>query len=189
MFETLLEVIHAKALAGKSYPFIVAVSGFGGAGKSVLTVKLKAVLDDAEIISIDAFVVDHLSRRSEDWEGFDRERLLKEVLVPAKKKQTIHYGIYNWEINTVMETKTIQPTTFLIVEGCSIFHPDLMSYYDYSIWIDVPLEEATRRGIQRDRMQGADWDDNWHSIWMPNENDFFAKYRPDMKADFIYHPD
>jgi uridine kinase len=168
-------------------PLIIAISGFGGSGKSTLANQLKEKLGAAAAISIDAFVTDHLSERSADWNGFDFDRFQEEVLKPAHDGQPITYGVYDWKKNSISHTETVEQAKFLILEGCGIIQPRLLEYYDFSIWIDMPLDEATQRGIERDRSQGAFWDENWHTIWMPNDRDFFEKYHPDTLADFIYH--
>lgn len=186
MFDLLLASLQAQALGAKKSPFIVAISGFGGSGKSTLAAKLAEALGSAEVISIDAFVVNHLRGRSAEWADFDRERFREEVLVPAQQGQPITYGIYNWQADAVDQQRVVPKAKFLIVEGCSLFHPALVPFYDFSVWVDVELEEAARRGIARDRAQGADWDDRWLEVWMPNERDFFEKYQPKTMAGFVY---
>jgi hypothetical protein len=52
--------------------------------------------------------------------------------------------------------------------------------------VDCPLEIATKRGMERDRKWGNDYDSEWLTIWKPNEQDFLDKYHPDKLADFIY---
>lgn len=188
MFSELLNAIQTSAAQIGKRPFIIAISGFGGSGKSTLASQLQKALLDSAIISIDSFVTDHLSKRSAEWEGFDRIRFCEEVLVPASNGKPIIYSMYDWKENTTTQHKTVAPNSFLIVEGCSILHPALIEYYDFSVWVDVPLEEATKRGMERDRNQGAgsEWANRWLDIWMPNEHDFFEKYRPVDKVDFIY---
>lgn len=169
-----------------NHPIIVAISGFGGSGKSTLAGKLKDQLGDAEIVSIDDFITNRLDKRSDDWEGFDRNRFIEEVLRPAKQGKEIRYQEYNWPEDKIIGWKTVPQSEYLIVEGCSLLHPDLISYYDNSIWIDFPLEEATARGMARDRSWGVDHDEMWRTVWMPNEQDFLEKYRPDRLATCVH---
>ena len=168
-------------------PIIVAISGFGGSGKSTLAEKLREKLGDAEIVSLDAFIIDRCQGRSADWEAFDRERFRTQVLVPVTRGETAKYEEYDWASNTTPGWRTVPKTRCLIVEGCSLLHPDLLKYYDFTVWVDCPLELATQRGIERDRRGEVDHEAYWLEVWQPNEQDFFNKYRPDEVARFIYH--
>jgi len=168
-------------------PLIIAVSGFGGSGKTTLASKLKADLMDAEIVCIDSFS-NHEWRRNADWDNFDRERFAREILKPAHANNfPLSYAHVPWPGHLADPAIKVQRVKYLIVEGCSIFHPSLLKYYDCKIWVDCPLEEATRRGMWRDRHIHKDEQDYyWQNIWMPNERDFMAKFRPDLAADITF---
>jgi uridine kinase len=182
------KILHAILSIKKpdERPLIIAISGFGGSGKSTLAADLKAKMEHAEIISLDAFGIDQLSGRSNDWANFDRKRLQEQVLEPAKSGEDVRYEEYDFKTNTIVGWQSVPASVYLIVEGCSCIHPDLLSYYDFTIWVDCPLDQATERGIARDLKWGYDSKDLWHSTWMPNEKDFYDKFRPDQQADFLY---
>jgi uridine kinase len=167
-------------------PYIIAISGFGGAGKTTLANALKGKLEDAQIVSIDSFST-HEWRRNADWDNFDRDRFTREVLSPARADRfPLVYAHEPWPGHVTDPAVKIPKATYLIVEGCSVFHPDLLKYYDCKIWVDCPLEEATKRGMWRDRHVHHDEQDYfWQNIWEPNDRDFFEKYRPDQVADVV----
>ena len=191
-----LELIQNLELPA-SRPALVAISGFGGSGKTTLARQLKDKLGDAEVISIDDFVSESLCERSEEWACFDRARFRRQVLEPARNGESIRYEVYDFGLHQVTERRSVGDTKFLLLEGCSIFHPDLMPYYDVSIWRDCPLEIATERGIKRDQAQAPHQDEIWHTahealwrtVWMPNEQDFFTKYQPAHLAAYVYCED
>src|SRR5579863_3054482 len=146
------EVLTAiqKLKRPKAQPLIIAISGFGGSGKTTLAAKLKEALGNAQIVSIDSFST-HEWHRSADWDNFDRERFTREVLEPTRANNfPLSFVHEPWPGNPE-ETITIPTAGYLIVEGCSIFHPDLLEYYDLKIWINCPLETATKRAMWRDR--------------------------------------
>lgn len=165
-------------------PLIIAISGFGGSGKSTLANKLKLLLKDTETVTIDSFSI-HEWRRSADWDNYDRDRFMQEILKPARTNRfPLVYADIPWPGYVENAAAQAPQSAYLIVEGCSIFHPDLIEFYDFKIWMNCQLEEATSRAIWRDRhIRKDEQDDLWLNIWMPNDRDFFYKYRPDKVAD------
>lgn len=184
MQEILFAIKKIEQSAGR--PVVIAISGFGGAGKSTFAEKLHEAVPGSQVVSIDSFST-HQWRRNTDWANFDRDRFMREVLLPARaNKFPLRYVHEPWPGNPE-EEKTVPKTHCLIVEGCSIFHPNLLKHYNLKIWIDCPLDEATRRGMWRDRhIHKNEQDYYWLNFWMPNERDFFEKYRPDLAADITF---
>src|SRR5947209_9127234 len=117
----LARVVELKARLAR--PIIVAISGFGGSGKSTLAERLKKQLGDAQVVSIDAFIIDRLQERSEDWEGFDRERFRMQVLEPVTRGEIALYEEYSWETNAIIGWQSVPKSRYLIVEGISLFQP------------------------------------------------------------------
>lgn len=168
-------------------PIVIAISGYGGSGKSTLAANLKEQLGSCEVIAADDFILSRCRHRTEDWDSYDRPRLQKQVLEPALQDKPVRHQIYDWKNDKLGEWRTVPKSQYLIVEGLSMLHPDMLRFYDYKIWVDCPLEVATQRGIKRDREWGNDHDDLWLNIWMPNERDFMAKYRPNLAADIQFN--
>lgn len=184
-FESLLE--HLRALEKPTeQPFLLGISGFGGSGKSTLAKNLAEVLLHAQIVAMDDFWLHSNDVRSSDWPAFDRERLEAQVLKPAQAGQAVRYQRYDWKAQALGEWIEVPSSDFLIVEGISALHPNLLPYYDFKIWVDCPLETAKERGLARGYGWGIDETKVWLERWMPNDADYFVKYRPDLQADFIY---
>ncbi|HSW36897.1 MAG TPA: hypothetical protein VLG37_00850 [Candidatus Saccharimonadales bacterium] len=177
-----------KLPAKQDRPLIIAISGFGGSGKTMLAKWLEEQLEDSAVVCIDSFS-NHEWRRSSEWDNFDRKRFEQEVLKPA---QTNHFPLVfshvPWPGHPAENPINISEVKYLIVEGCSVLHPGLLKYYDFKVWINCPLETATERAMWRDRFVHKDEHDHlWQNIWMPNDQDFFDKYQPSLKADFIFN--
>jgi lincosamide nucleotidyltransferase A/C/D/E len=184
--QKLVKAIH-DVLMPKDRPLIIAVSGFGGSGKTTLANFLKTQFrGGVGLVCIDSFS-NHEWRRNADWDNFDRDRFAKEILRPARaNKFPLKYVHEPWPGEVADEATEVPQVQYLIVEGCSIFHPDLVKYYDFKVWADCPLGEATERGMWRDRhIHKNEHDDEWQNIWMPNECDFLEKYQPNEVADMI----
>ncbi len=180
-------VQRISALSAAQNPIVIAISGFGGSGKSTLARELAAQLQETEIISIDDFWIPDRDQLSEDWAAFDRDRLLKQVLIPAACNEAIRYQRFDWHQGKLGNWRTLNASTYLIIEGISTLHPNLLPYYQFKIWVDCSLEVAQVRGLNRGKTEyNIDETEAWTDRWTPNDRAYFQKYHPDLKADFIY---
>jgi len=165
---------------------IVAISGFGGAGKSTLAAALAEGVEHAEVVSTDDFSLAQQRKRCPDWATIDRHRLVREVLDPARSGSPISYHQYDWPNDRLGEPRAVRPAPLLLVEGIGLIHPDILSFFDLTVWIDCQLEIASERGRRRDRdIYKVDHDALWRDVWTPNDRDYFALFRPDRLADVI----
>lgn len=146
-----------------SKPAIVAISGFGGAGKST-TAEMLGKIVDVPVVGVDSFATDRLDINHSLWGSVNFKRLEQEVLIPFIEGQAlIKYGHYDWRTNGINKTIDAHHDGILIVEGIGLFRPELLKYFSYKIWIDTPMDEAIRRGKKRDRQvhknpQDEKWD-------------------------------
>lgn len=165
-------------------PIIVAVEGFGGAGKSTFAAHLKSLLGDAFVIDIDDFFIkEKMSDAIKS--NFDRKRLERQVLAPVRNGQSAAYQKLDYDSNTLSDPIPVPKTKYLIIEGVSTFHPDIAKYMDYKIWINTPREVADARGRQRDKALGSDNDHLWDN-WTATYQDYKDRYHPEAMADFVF---
>jgi|SRR3989344_257818 len=174
-----------EKIQGLKKPAIIAISGFGGAGKSTFAELLGGAIG-ASVIGLDSFARDRLETHSL-WESMDFDRLEREVLIPfLSNTETIQYGHYDWGENKVMKTKSTGHNGYLILEGVGLLRPNLNKYFSYKIWVDCPKEEAIRRGKKRDReVYKNPRDEKWDGIWKINDTEYFEKYKPNEMADVV----
>lgn len=165
-------------------PILIAIEGFGGAGKTTFAERLKTALGNSYVINIDDFIVkEKLTKRSWDNGAFDLKRLEQQVLSPASRSRQVKYQSLIWDTNELSPPKEVAPVDFLIVEGITSYHPSIAHYYDYKIWVDTPMEVAKQRGHARDgsNENAANWD-----LWTQNDLDYQQKYHPEQAADYIF---
>lgn len=164
--------------------FIIGISGFGGSGKSTIASALARKLQDCNVVSMDSFSSDFAWKRDSDWSNFNRQKMLNTVVKPAVDNLwPIEYEHRPWPGTKPEKIIKLEKKKFLVIDGCGIYHPEIVQFFDYKIWVDVSLAKATERGIKRDNDTSVS--KLWQEIFMPNERDFFEKYKPDQVADCL----
>ncbi len=172
--------------------YIVGISGFGGAGKTYIANLISKEIGECNVVSIDSFSSKFGWKRDSEWSNFDRAKLVEKVIKPAKaNKWPISYESITWPESYTMNLMKINKKKILIIEGCSIFHLDMKDNFDLKIWIKSSLNGASENGKERDVKKNNDKNIGklWDNIFMPNERDFYNKYKPDKAADLIIHND
>lgn len=171
-------------------PIVVGISGYGGSGKSTLARALVSALPDAVRLRGDDFLDPaRVHRRSPDWDGVERERLVEEVLRPFREGVPGEFRRYDWDLDRLSDPEPVPRTEVLVVDLVGLFHPATLPLLDLTVWRDLDLWTATRRGILRDRAEGNDHDRVWVEVWEPNERDFEERFAPREAADVIFSQD
>jgi uridine kinase len=168
-------------------PTVVAVSGFGGSGKTTFAKMLGDKLD-APVVGVDAFQKPgSFDSQYSLWEIMDFDRLEHQVLRPfLSKDSVISYENFDPKIESISEIIKFKNNGIVIVEGVGLFRPELSSYLTYKIWIDLPIKEAIARGKKRDREEYHNpTDELWDGIWKENDLDYYETFKPAEIADFI----
>lgn len=166
----------------------IGISGYGGSGKTTLAQVMADPLP-ASVVSIDEFGTNGVFKRSDDWNGFDRNRLVRQVLAPLSHGtcELSYDSCDDWDSWETVPMH-ILVERFLIVEGVGLFHPEIIPFLDYRIWLDMPLAESTARGIAREQRLGRDPGDVWQLLWEPNEVDFEHRFQPKELAHRLVRP-
>jgi uridine kinase len=180
--EPIATAIRRKRSARR--PLLIGIEGYGGSGKSTLARQLATALGNAFVVALDDFIVkDKLTAPSWDSGVFDRDRLERQVLAPARNGQPMRYQRLDWETNTLGELVEVPDVDYLIVEGITAYHPTIERYYDIKIWIETPLKVAAHRGQARD--DSAENAAYW-ALWTTNDRAYQRAYHPKRRADYVY---
>lgn len=169
-------------LSDKNKPVIIAIDGAGGAGKTTLADKISESIGHTYVVHLDDFILkENMSDSS--WErGFDRKRLEDQVLMLASIGLPIRFQKLLWGTNSLSDPISVPPVVYIIIEGITAFHPAIVRYYHYRIWVDTPIEVAKMRGIARD--SGSENEKLW-DLWAENDLLYQNKYHPEKGADII----
>ena len=143
----------------------VGVDGVDGAGKTWLADELAHEVDQRGVpavrVMLDGFhnpAVYRQQRGRDSPEGFfrdsyDYDSFRSLVLHPLSPGGS---GVYVPAIHDVTEEQPVRaspqrarPESVVIVDGIFLHRDELVSYWDYSIWLDVPFEVSTPRGAAR----------------------------------------
>jgi uridine kinase len=182
----LIRVIETRREAAQR-PIVVGVSGYCGSGKSTLARQIVARLADAVRMRGDDFLDPTRShKRSSNWDGVERSRLVSEVLEPVRERRAGTFRRYDWSRKELGAPESLPFAEILTVDLIGLFHPDALSAIDLAIWCDVDLETSAQRGMARDAKLGRDHEALWREIWVPNERDFQEQFAPRSRADILY---
>lgn len=179
------KVIDNRATA-LGRPIVVGVSGYGGSGKSTLARTLIAADPSRIRMRGDDFLDPERShRRSTDWDGVERIRLVDEVLIPFRERRAGTFRRFDWSTRALGAPTPVPRGNVMIVDVVGLFHPQALDFLDLTIWCDVELALAQERGMRRDRELGRDHTRLWNEVWAPNERDFDELFEPREQAEIL----
>ena len=146
-------------------PYIVAIDGLSGAGKTTLVNELKEILDNLVMIHIDDHIVEKSKRYDtgqEQWFEYYHlqwdTKFLEENLYQKihQNISPINLPLYQKEEDTHIN-KTINLSThdIVMIEGVFLLREEWKRYYDYIVFLDSSKEVRYNRVLQRDQYIGS----------------------------------
>jgi uridine kinase len=148
------------------HPVRVAIDGGGNAGKTTLADELSLKLNNLgrSVIrsTIDGFHNPPEIRRKQGKysprgyfeDSYNYPLLKKFLLDPLGPNGNLNYkeSIYNFKINmeTNVEFQRAAQNSVLLFDGIFLFNEQLISYWDYKLYVDASFENTMERAIIRD---------------------------------------
>jgi uridine kinase len=154
---------------------LVAIDGWGGAGKTRLATEIARRLPSASVVHTDDFAGPHQP-------GWDWQRFSRDVLGPLLGDRSAQFQRYDWDSDQLAEWQTVPAGGTLIVEGISSSRLELGSVWDFVVWVECPRDLRLRRGIERDG-EVLRW--KWETVWMPEEEEYVRIQNPIARADVV----
>jgi hypothetical protein len=159
----------------RNRPWIVAVDGRSGAGKTTLVDRLLALVPDSDVVHTDD-VAWHLSFF--DW----ADELRDGVLEPLLQGEAVHYCPPGWVARERPGAIALPAGRSVVwVEGSGSSRQALSDLIDASIWVQCDNLEARRRLLARDGQEEQDL----HREWEEEEIPFLLEDRPWERATLI----
>ena len=154
---------------------LVAIDGFGGAGKTTLAAHLADRVEGADVVHVDDFARPSVA----EWEW---DRFRAQVLLPLLAGEPACYQVWDWTADAAGDWNDLAPGRVLIVEGVSCTRDEVGAPWDVAVWVDTPRQERLRRTVERD---GPALLPRWLEDWMPSEQRWAARDRPWDRVDLI----
>jgi uridine kinase len=183
--EALADMIASSAKQ-KVSPFIVAIDGRSGVGKSTMARALAERLD-ACVIEGDDFYAGGIGLRSDapasraaaciDW---TRQQSLLEALAAGRPA---HWRAFDWEAfdgRLRDEPTTLEPRPVVILEGVYAARPELADLLDLRVVLLVSDDVRLARLAAREGTIGP-WERQWHEA----EEFYFEAVMPPARFDIV----
>lgn len=183
--EALADMI-ARLAKQKVSPFIAAIDGKSGVGKSTMARALAERLD-ACVIEGDDFYAGGIELRSDsaasraaaciDW---TRQRSVLEALATGR---TAHWRAFDWDAfdgRLCDEPTRLEPRPIVILEGVYAARPELSDLLDLRVLLVAPDEVRLARLAAREGRIGP-WERQWHEA----EKFYFEAVMPTASFDVV----
>lgn len=192
----IIEIIQ-KQLQCRTIPLVVAIDGPSGAGKSTIAAKLSTNLD-VSIIPLDDFFSANIPDHK--WDEFTIEekliyvidwvRVRTEVLSPLLQGRSARWHAFDFQsglradgtYGIEKDEKERKPAPIILIDGAYSSGPPLADLVDFTILVDMPLEERHARLSKR---EDAEFLKQWHQRWDEVEEYYYRVVRPRSSFDLV----
>lgn len=189
MNEKVLSIISARisSLLESEERVIIAIDGRCASGKSTLTSQL-ADYFDCNIIHTDDFVLQSHQRNEHTLcsigGNIDIDRLLSETFIPMLRGEEYIYRRFDCRRMQLEPPKTLNPRRVTIVEGAYSCHPELVEFYDLTIFLTIDEDTQMKRIIRRNGEVKAKV---FRDKWIPLEEGYFTRFDIRKKCDLYFN--
>lgn len=183
-------------------PFLIAVDGPSGTGKSTVAASVAHELDAAIVPSDDFFaagITDSgwaaLDAAGRAAAAIDWRRLRRDALEPLLAGTVAAWHPFDFASGTrsdgtypmAAEAVVLAPRDVIVVEGAYSCRPELADLIDIAVLVVASPAERYRRIAARETDQ--EWTAAWHARWDAAEACYFTSIRPAESFDLVVRTD
>lgn len=172
-------------LSEKTKPLIIAVDGRCASGKTTLANKLSQLIN-ANVVHTDDFYPQAFQRTKQRYNepggNLDRERLLKEIILPLKNGTKPSYIPFDCKALCFKDEIPLPEKDIYIIEGSYSCHPDLNRHYALTVFVTTDKQTQKERILSRN---GKDKLHDFLNMWIPLEEKYFSTFDIQSLADII----
>lgn len=182
---SVLNFIQSKFAETAHRPFLIAIDGNCGSGKTTLGNYLARELNASLFPMDDFFLQPHQrteARLSEPGGNVDYERFKEEVLDHVADADGITYRPFSCREWKLADAVTVPYNDIVIVEGSYSHHPYFEDIYHVKIFLEISQSEQKKRIVDRDGE--AIWP-MFEQKWIPMENKYFETFEIKENSHYI----
>jgi hypothetical protein len=178
--ETLSEIVQRLRRAAPDVvgrPRLIAVDGRGGAGKSTLVGRLRAIVPASGIVHTDDVA---WNQAYFDWGAL----MVENILRPLHRGDAVEFRPPAWvEHGRPGAIRVPAGVDVVWVEGTGIIREEFAAWIDASIWVQGDLDEQERRLVARD---GDAPEQQEHiAAWLSEELPLLRREQPWLRATVV----
>jgi len=170
-----VQEIRDAAAARPNETVWIGVDGPGGSGKSTFAARVAATLDRAVVVPVDDFSGPNVQQW--DW-----ARLHQQVVEPVLAGRPGRYQRWDWSADAPAEWHDVPVGSVVVIEGVSSTRREARVPWTLQVWVDTARHTRHERALDRD---GAAMMAQWHDHWIPSEEAYIARERPQDRVDLI----
>jgi len=205
--QVIAELADLICAVGRSHPVRVAIDGVDAAGKTALADELAPRIEGRgrPVIrtSVDGFHNPREVRYQRGvespegyyWDSFNYDNLRRELLIPLGPGGNRKYR--RVVFNCQEDAPSLEPSqesplnAILLLDGIFLLRPEIIQYWDFSIFLDVDFDVSVPRAVDRAvaRSGGESTPQNtttqYNLRYIPGQKIYLAEINPKEKADVI----
>lgn len=186
------------------HPTLVAIDGFDAAGKTRLSKELVFPLRrksrQVVTVSLDDFqnptqIRYRRGRNSPEgyyYDSFNYDAFIGNVLKPLRDSENRRIRRTLFSISTNMEVnsdyESVAEDAIVLCDGIFLMRPELMDFWDITIFVDITLDTALQRVVEREIRNYGSYEtikQMYEQRYFAGQKIYFDRCHPYQRADLI----